>query len=1253
MHLLLLLLFSTVLFHEVACDEVSTCLCVKPADYEETYNPCSTGECNTLMYYARDNFTDDTILKFLPGDHLLNVSIPVKSVVNFTLAASNKSLDFMPTVQCSGSGAGFWFDYVQNLEITDLQFKSCGSSKYQEHTSNKALHMTYVTNMKLSCIFIYNSFGYGIEIYNLRGDSVIQSTVINGSRNTTGTSGGNIQIIYNENKTKQRHKLVITSSHFSNGVINTSMKSYASGLRLILSTTNRINLTLRNVTLTGNVGCHGGNVAITYIHLTWVTTWTSVVTIDNCTLSNGSALVGGGLYLSVVARQKKIIKKHPVFNVVNINDTIIEYNKASSVGGGAYILTYEEVELSARARINIKNSIFLNNTIGQSKNSRGGVALCIFNFLVPVYIPHQIPQYSISITSCHFVNNSVNVLLEDATLGSSTISVEGISTIKLKDNMIVRNYCTGIIAIRSGLVLEGTNTIFNNTGNNGGGLTLCDNSIIYLNDTVTVLNISHNRALRYGGGIYAEFGHTQVVPPCFFQFDNHQNKTIHVYLENNIAKSGSDLYGGSIEQCFFFGYDEPKNSTDVFLHLFHFTNKSSSITSYPQRVCFCSVDKGSLSQNCNERMRHYPMYPGGLLTVPLVPVGQMNGPVPGIVIATNVTKNIASQSVQNNSCTNISYSLLSSAVKNSISKGDNVVNISLAVQKNDFSDRIGSQNVITLLVHLKKCPLGFQLKDNCTKCVCTCLKVFPTSWKIECDIETTTIIKKHDSQSWFGFITTNDTNQVVFAENCPFDYCNQTVTHRINVTQPSTANEQCAFHRAGLLCGGCGHNLSLVFGSSRCSDCSNTSSWSCIFLVMAFLLAGVCLVLFIGVIDMTVTEGTLNAIIFYMNVTCVNRATIFGYSESPIVNFLMVFVTWMNLDLGINVCFYNGMSAFAKATFQFMFPLYLWFIAAVVIILCRISSLPSKLIGRNGVKVLATIILLSYAKLIRAAIDVIYHSTLTYSNSSGTYLHYSRVWRLDGNIAYWSKKHIILLVFANIVIAVTLPYTLALLFIQCLRKKSNVRVLWWVNKLKPFFDAYTGPYKDKYHFWTGFLLIVRILLFTGIAINTTKGPILNLTLISSTTSLLFVLIQPGLYKHWALNIIEAFTYANLTLLVAITAYDVTLTYSKYVPVILCIGSMFLLFCGVVVYHVLKKLSDTERGRLMKLWLLDMRCPWMRRKPIRSLILPYIDPDSVGDLSSSDNDNELDPILRNAPPVARYDEYREPLIETECNQGMFV
>ena len=45
-------------------------------------------------------------------------------------------------------------------------------------------------------------------------------------------------------------------------------------------------------------------------------------------------------------------------------------------------------------------------------------------------------------------------------------------------------------------------------------------------------------------------------------------------------------------------------------------------------------------------------------------------------------------------------------------------------------------------------------------------------------------------------------------------------------------------------------------------------------------------------------------------------------------------------------------------------------------------------------------------------------------------------------------------------------------------------------------------YKDRNHVWNGFLLIVRIDLFVGFTLNTSKGPILNLTLIGATASLL-------------------------------------------------------------------------------------------------------------------------------------------------------
>ena len=32
------------------------------------------------------------------------------------------------------------------------------------------------------------------------------------------------------------------------------------------------------------------------------------------------------------------------------------------------------------------------------------------------------------------------------------------------------------------------------------------------------------------------------------------------------------------------------------------------------------------------------------------------------------------------------------------------------------------------------------------------------------------------------------------------------------------------------------------------------------------------------------------------------------------------------------------------------------------------------------------------------------------------------------------------------------------------------------NRFKPLFDAYMGPYKDRYRYWTGILLLARVVL---------------------------------------------------------------------------------------------------------------------------------------------------------------------------------
>ena len=165
-----------------------------------------------------------------------------------------------------------------------------------------------------------------------------------------------------------------------------------------------------------------------------------------------------------------------------------------------------------------------------------------------------------------------------------------------------------------------------------------------------------------------------------------------------------------------------------------------------------------------------------------------------------------------------------------------------------------------------------------------------------------------------------------------------------------------------------------------------------------------------------------------------------------------------------------------KVWLQFVFPLYIWFLVTVIIISSRYSKRAAKLFGVNAVQVLATLFLLSYAKLLRVTI-IVFQPTRLIDNYS--------VWHYNGNVTYLGKWHAPLMLVALLFFVIfLLPYTLILFSIQWLQMFSHYKPLRWVNKLKPLFDAYTGPYKDKHRYWTGFLLLVHIGLFTVFSIPT-------------------------------------------------------------------------------------------------------------------------------------------------------------------------
>ena len=88
------------------------------------------------------------------------------------------------------------------------------------------------------------------------------------------------------------------------------------------------------------------------------------------------------------------------------------------------------------------------------------------------------------------------------------------------------------------------------------------------------------------------------------------------------------------------------------------------------------------------------------------------------------------------------------------------------------------------------------------------------------------------------------------------------------------------------------------------------------------------------------------------------------------------FITWLNLDFGVETCFYNGWMPTANYGCSWCsLHNYIW---GLTILVSHYSHRFARLLGNNPVSVLATLNLLSYTKIFRTLIAAIYITYLEY-----------------------------------------------------------------------------------------------------------------------------------------------------------------------------------------------------------------------------------------------------------------------------------
>lgn len=467
---------------------------------------------------------------------------------------------------------------------------------------------------------------------------------------------------------------------------------------------------------------------------------------------------------------------------------------------------------------------------------------------------------------------------------------------------------------------------------------------------------------------------------------------------------------------------------------------------------------------------------------------------------------------------------------------------------------------------LLDCPTGFSL-TTMSPYICKCHpKLLENDIRV-CVINNHTGWIYRSGTIWVSdSLSKNKSNSFVIHQYCPYHYCKPENTS-VDLKNPDT---QCAFNHSGVLCGSCYGNLSLALGSSRCLSCGNHY----LSLLVAFIFAGVALVVFVKTLDLTVAKGTINGLIFYANIVWANNAILFPTTDAlhPAQQFFYTFIAWLNLDLGIETCFFDGLDAYWKIWLQFVFPLYVWCITGVVIIASRYSTRASKIFGNNSVPVLATLILLSYTKLLRTIIISLGFSLLNYDD--GTKI----VWSFDGNVPYFSAAHTILFLAALAsFFFLWLPYTIVLLTLQWLRQKSYLKPLWWINRWKPFFDAYFGQLKPKHQYWVGLLLLLRVFMLVLHAATLTVVPRINILAIVIVGLFLLIYMQVAqtgfVYTSVLLSLVEGSFIVNLTVLGIINLYLLPNDPAHTSVVYTSVGIVFIEFLIIVIYHTWNRINS--------------------------------------------------------------------------------
>jgi len=1063
---------------------------------------------------------DSNISTLSAGVYRLSSSCVFDGINNFVLSGGGDSNT--TKISCISEGS-LTFRNATNITVSHLSITNCGAlGSSRNFTSlppalmkqKMALLFINCSNVSISDLHMAQNPGLNLVGINVLGYSamdqvVIEKIISNTNKNLTSSAAlFEFRIVPN---VSNNPSLSLTNCWFhdnenslpdsvlfglNNYIVplrfdsNVAVPVVAAGLSIgfLQNGTYNATVSISHTKFTKNHGRLGGGMFVAFANPVDY----CMLTIDNCLFegniidkeyiqgSNGAGLLAASFFYE---RARHHRSGH--YNFLHIANTTFSKNSAV-VGTCIYLYLFLN---SLPAVVTLNNVTFDSN--------EGDVATAM-------YAEDHLLFQKQSSTLIHLTNITAtnNTLVEATSESSKPISTTNglftffsVQTVKFYgDSNIFSNNSPGAIGLSGTDIRFDGNFLFidNKAPSHGGAVYLTAGSTMVIAANSSIL-FQNNVAGKQGGAICSQSDEqlAQLSATCPIQFKTSSYKSLNVTFLNNFApQGGNSIFANHLYPCGWFpqfGVLAGNDTDTLYWYNKTFTfhgDLKQEIASTPNKVCFC----GNGSINCDGNFR--AVRPGVNTTLSFLVVDSKMSPVHSsvhLLPTDSKSRTNSNRFFIDVNCTEV-----------------NVVFYGTVNQTANYTVRpavpVYTKGAV-LTVKFGDCPIGLVQNNGSMDCVC--------QRKLEeegfCMRGTNTLIIPEGG--WMD--TFHGNHMLYFSPFCDIEFCK----NRQNISFAEGRNKRCAPRRHGILCGQCKPTYSAVLGSTDCQHCHNYSLVS----IIAYLAVGILLVISLSLLKLTVDKGTINGAIFYANIIYINRnlfyaETIYG---APQV------ISMVNLDPPVGTCLYSGMTTLIKNLLEFLFPLYLWLLTGALVLLIKKFPSVSRIIHSPS-QLLATLIYLSYSKLLQAISFIVTPVKVSVIQDSTDIITTYEGWYYDANIRYTEPLHLILVVVSVLIFFILfLPFTVILTF------PNYFLGYRYVLRFKPIIDSYTAPYKDRWGFWLGVHLVLLILFYIFSMIQEIGRRELMLIILLFLVALTAVQLYFKPYKSRWINFLDTLFLINL------------------------------------------------------------------------------------------------------------------------------